>query len=193
MIVLAPGSPVWDLARHVSWLAPAVIVLTASCVFVTPVLLLGTWFRPSGLRCVLALIAGLILVILARRVIADTWYIPRPFVADHFTPLFPHSRDSSFPSATAGYFAVVAIPAACAWRRLWWLFAAIALEVAFGCVYVGVHYITDVAAGAAIGLAAGGLAWAVSGLPPVLRTLARADAVLSRLRLRRSYGTQSLA
>jgi hypothetical protein len=98
-------------------------------------------------------------------------------VADHFTPLFPHSRDSSFPSATAGYFAVAAIPAACAWRKLWWLFAAIAIEVAFGCVYVGVHYVTDVVAGAAIGLAGGGLAWAVTGIPPVLRLPGRSDKV----------------
>jgi hypothetical protein len=63
VIVLAPGSPIRDLARHVGWLAPAVIVLTASCVFITPVLLLGIWFRPSGLRCLLAVIAGLAWVV----------------------------------------------------------------------------------------------------------------------------------
>jgi undecaprenyl-diphosphatase len=121
----------------------AVIALTIACVIATPILLLLLWRRPQRLRVLLAIALGLVLLVLARKGIAAVSFVPRPFAADHFQPLYPHPPDTSFPSATTGYFAVVAVPVACVWRKLGWVFAAITLEVAFGCVYVGVHYITD--------------------------------------------------
>jgi membrane-associated phospholipid phosphatase len=39
--------------------------------------------------------------------------------------------------------------------------------VAVGCVYVGVHYVSDVIVGAALGAACGAVTWFVAGLPPV--------------------------
>jgi membrane-associated phospholipid phosphatase len=164
LIAWAPGSPVWNLTHDANWLTRAVIALTIACVIATPILLLFLRRRPQRLRVLLAIALGLILLVLARKGIAAISFVPRPFAADHFRPLYPHPPDTSFPSATTGYFAVVAVPVACVWRKLGWVFAAITLEVAFGCVYVGVHYITDVLGGASIGAGCGGAAWLACGV-----------------------------
>jgi hypothetical protein len=110
MIAVAPGLALWDVARHAAWLAPVVIALTAACTVATPVLVALCWRKPAGLRCVLAIVFGLALVVAARHATETLVFVPRPFVADHFRPLFPHAPDSSFPSATTGYFAAAAIP-----------------------------------------------------------------------------------
>jgi len=184
VIVVAPGLAVWDVARHAAWLAPMVIALTAACVVAAPVLAALCWRKPAGLRCALAVVLGLAVVVAARHAAESLVFVPRPFVADHFRPLFPHSPDSSFPSATTGYFAAVAVPVLACRRRLGWVAAAIAAEVAGGCVYVGVHYVTDVLAGLAIGAAGGGIAWLALGAPGVSWLLAAADAALQAARLR---------
>jgi undecaprenyl-diphosphatase len=183
VIVLAPGWPAWAVAGHPAWLTEAVIVITAGCGLAALTLLLA-WLRPGGLRCLLAVAAGLVLLVAVHRVIAAQLFVARPFAADHFRPLFPHSADTSFPSDTTGYFAVPVIPAWRAWRWLGRAFAVMTVLVAGGCVYVGVHYVTDVAAGAAIGLALGGAAWALLGRPPAASLTGRADALLRRWRLR---------
>jgi membrane-associated phospholipid phosphatase len=183
VIALAPGWRAWDLARHAGWLTDPVIVITAACMIATLGVLALLWLRPPGLRCVLSVIGGLVLLLAAHRVTA-AWHVDRPFVAGHFRPLFPHPPDTSFPSYTTAYFAAVAGPAWLTWRRAGAVMAVITAEVAFGCVYVGVHYVTDVAAGMAMGAACGGLCWAILGLAPAARLLARADGLVRRLRLR---------
>lgn len=172
MIIVTPGLALWDVARHAGWLAPVVIAVTAGCAVVTPVLVGLCWRRPAGLRCVLAVVLGLAVVVAARHAIESVVFVPRPLVADHFRPLFPHAGDSSFPSATAGYFAAAAVPVMACWRRVGWVLAVIAVEVAIGCVYVGVHYVSDVLAGLAIGAAGSGAAWLALGAPGIVRLLA---------------------
>jgi undecaprenyl-diphosphatase len=187
MLVLAPGMPVWDLAQHVAWLAAVTIAATKGCAILIPVLLLAAWFRPAGLRCVLAAVTALILVIAVRQAFVAVSFVPRPFVTYHFQPLYPHSPDSAFPSLTTSYFSAVAVPAWRTWRPLGWLAAAMTVEVAFGCVYVGVHYGTDVVAGAAIGAGCGLAAWLLFGWGPVAWLVGNADAGLRKLRLRPRY------
>ena len=187
MLSFAPGWPLWDLAQHASWLAHVLIVVTEGCAVLIPVLLLAAWFRPAGLRCVLAAVLALFLVIAARQAIVAVSFVPRPFVAYHFRPLYPHVADSAFPSLTTSYFSAVGVPAWRTWRPLGWLFAAMTAEVAVGCVYVGVHYGIDVVAGAAIGAACGQLAWLLFGWRPVAWLISQADRGLATLRLRRRY------
>jgi membrane-associated phospholipid phosphatase len=124
-------------------------------------------------------------LVAAHRLITAEIFVARPFVADHFRPLYPHGADASFPSALTGYVAVPVIPAWRTWSWVGRVLAACTVVVAAGCVYVGVHYVTDVTAGAAIGLAAGGLAWAALGWPPAVRLTGRTDRLFRRLRLRR--------
>jgi len=154
------------------------------CAVLAVVLLIAAWFRPAGLRCLLAALTALCLVIVARDLIAGHYFVARPFAAYHFTPLYPHGADSSFPSVTTSYFAAMIVPASRTGRLAGWLLGAITAEVAVGCVYVGVHYTTDVLAGAGIGLAAGLVAWLALGSPPAAWLIGRADRVLIRARLR---------
>jgi hypothetical protein len=106
----------------------------------------------------------------------------RPFVAMHFTPLFPHAPNNSFPSSLTAFAAVAAVIGVLAWRRRGWVLVLGTVVVAIGCVYVGVHYVSDVIAGAALGAAGGGVTWLVSGLPPVARLLRGAERRLPRRR-----------
>jgi len=105
VIALAPGWRAWDLARHAGWLTDPVIVITAACMVAAIGVLALAWLRPRGLRCVLAVIGGLVLLMAAHRVTSAAWLVTRPFVAGHFRPLFPHPPDTSFPSYTTSYFA----------------------------------------------------------------------------------------
>jgi undecaprenyl-diphosphatase len=82
----------------------------------------------------------------------------RPFVAHpEIDPLYSvHS--SSFPAGHAATAFAGAVIASYLWRRGAPLFALLALAIAFSRIYVGVHYPTDVAAGAAVGTAIGAAA-----------------------------------
>lgn len=185
MIVLAPGSPLWNVASHAAWMTSPVIRLTQACVLAAVGVLALAWLRPQGLRCLLAVVVGLVPMYLAVRAITAVSFVTRPFVAYHFTPLYPHYPNTSFPSFTTACFALIAVPVTLASRRLGLAAIAIAAEIAFGCVYVGVHYVIDVVAGAALGAAAGYLGWLVLAIPPLARALAGADEALGKVRLRR--------
>ena len=111
-------------------------------------------------------------------------YRPRPFVALHFVPLYPHAPNNSFPSSLTAFAAVAAVVGVLAWGRLGLVFVVGMVVVGFGCVYVGVHYTTDVIAGAALGAVCGAITWLITGLPPVARAL---SALERRLPLGRRY------
>jgi membrane-associated phospholipid phosphatase len=57
--------------------------------------------------------------------------------------------------------------------------------VGFGCVYVGVHYPSDVIVGAGVGVVCGWVTWVVTGLPPIARVLGALERRLPRGRRRR--------
>jgi len=105
----------------------------------------------------------------------------------HFTPLFPHAPNNSFPSSLTAFAAVAAVIGVLAWRRLGLVFVVGAVVVGFGCVYVGVHYASDVIVGAALGAVCGAVTWLVAGLPPVTAVL---GVVERRLPRRRRRGVQ---
>lgn len=184
MIVLAPGAALWNVAGHAAWLTGPVIWLTAGCAAAAALLVAATLGLPGGSRCVFSFCIGLILTYLATRAITAASFVARPFVAYHFVPLYPHYPNTSFPSFTTACLALTAAVVMLAWRRAGWVTIALTAEVAFGCVYVGVHYVTDVVAGAAIGGLCGWAAWCLLGWPHAVSLLDRADQVLGRLRLR---------
>ena len=184
MIVLAPGAVLWNVAAHAGWLTVPVIWLTAGCALAAAIVLAATLGRPGGARCVLASAVGLIVAYLGTRAITAVSFVARPFVAYHFVPLYPHYPNTSFPSFTTECIALIAAVVLLAWRRAGWVAVALTAEVAFGCVYVGVHYATDVVAGAAIGGLCGWVGWCLLGWPHAVSLLEHADQVLGRLRLR---------
>ena len=87
---------------------------------------------------------------------------PRPFVAHAgaIHPFLAHAADPSFPSdhATAAFAIAVAVLLR---QRRWGIaLVALATVVAVGRVFLGLHYPTDVLAGAALGSAAALALWA---------------------------------
>jgi undecaprenyl-diphosphatase len=132
-------------------------------------------WRRAAVAAVLS--AGLGLV--AAKIISELVDRSRPFVADpHGVHLFAgHAADPGFPSdhATAAFAIAVAILLR---KRSWGIAALVAATVlAVGRVALGVHYPSDVVAGAALGSAA---ALALSAPFMRRRIDALADAVGSR-------------
>jgi undecaprenyl-diphosphatase len=128
--------------------------------------------RPADWRRVaVAAVASAGLGLLAAKVISELVDRARPFVAEpHQVHLFTaHAADSGFPSdhATAAFAIAVAIFLR---TRAWgWVALGFATVLAVGRVGLGVHYPSDVLAGAALGAAAAGVLWA----PPLRQRLDR--------------------
>ena len=148
---------------------------------VVPIAIL-VWLRRGGLRTCMAAVLGAVLAVAITAAIGALWYRPRPFASEHFTPLISHAPNASFPSDHLAALGAVTI---CVWfasRRLGFLTAIVAVVVAFARVYVGVHYVSDVAGGFVLGLLCGGLVWWLSSLVP--SALEHTDRILVRWHLR---------
>ena len=127
---------------------------------------LADWRRAS-----VAAVASAGVGLLAAKVISELVDRARPFVAEpHQVHLFTaHAADPGFPSdhATAAFAIAVAIFLR---KRAWgWVALCLATVLAVGRVGIGVHYPSDVLAGAALGAASALLLWA----PPLRQRLDR--------------------
>jgi undecaprenyl-diphosphatase len=154
-----------------AWVTPIVIVVTAGFIALCPIVFVVMWVRSRRLRPGVAALLGLGLTQWSCHEVGKLAFRPRPFVAMHFAPLFPHAPNNSFPSSTTAFAAVAGVIALLAWRRLGLVLVLGTGVVAVGCVYVGVHYVSDVIVGAALGAACGTVTWLAVGLPPVSRVL----------------------
>ena len=161
----------WDVAVALrsfadahSWLTLPVIVATAVAIFgslASPALLAIK--RPRW-RGPLAGYAAAVVAYVAADAVGAPWHRPRPFAAMHVAPLFPHGADTSFPSPTIAVVAAVACAAWLAWPALGRVLAIATVVAAFGCVYVDVHWPSDVVAGAAARRRRGWLCWRATSL-----------------------------
>ena len=124
-------------------------IFAAEYLYLVSVATLGAYFllqpRDSWKhRAFFAIPAGLFA--LALGMIANHLYFdPRPFVAGHFTPLVPHAPDNGFPSDHTLLVSAVAMIGTLWNRRLGMVLWILAILVAVGRVYVGVHHVLDVA------------------------------------------------
>jgi membrane-associated phospholipid phosphatase len=128
------------------------------------------WFRDPAQpnvreQVLVTLLAGLVALFVARILAHELPFRPRPFTLPEFADAFGVARQrlagldewSSFPSDHATLFAALATGAWFAWRRLGVLLWAYAIVVIFmPRVYLGMHFPTDIVAGALLGIA---IAW----------------------------------
>ncbi len=126
-------------------------------------------------RAATAGLAGATAGLLANQVIIHLWQRPRPYQAHPLgiVPLLARSTDPSFPSDHASAAFGIAVGIVLVHRRVGFLFLGVATLIAVSRVATGMHYPTDVLAGAAIGTAAGYLAARVV-MDPLLAPLIRA-------------------
>jgi undecaprenyl-diphosphatase len=112
----------------------------------------GIWRRATA-----AGLSAAALGLLANQVIAQFWHRPRPY-QDHplgVLPLLSPSHDPSFPSDHATAAFAIAFGILFVARRTGWLFLAWAVLIGLSRVLAGMHYPTDVIAGAVVGLGSG--------------------------------------
>ena len=184
MIVLWPHGRLSHLTHHAPWLTSLVIALSFGGALLAVAGLLAGWFKPKGLRCILSVGLAFVVTALVCKVISHVVFVARPFVVHGFTPLFPHAANTSFPSSLTAFFALVASPVLLAWRQMGWVLVGVTIWVGIACVYVGVHYGTDVLAGAILGGGIGALAWLVLGLPVITSHVESLDRFLKKIHLR---------
>lgn len=182
-----PTTALHDLAGRSAVLDDVMKFVAQDLLYAALLVFVVLWFQPDGLRAGLAAGLGALLALGISTLIGDIHYSARPFVADHFTPLFAHTDDASFPSDHLCALGAVAAGAAMSSRLVGNAAALLAGMVAFARVYAGIHYVGDVVAGFVIGAGCAVLIW--YALRPAMPLLDRLDAELQRRRLRpRSVG-----
>ncbi|CAN0627673.1 undecaprenyl-diphosphatase [Burkholderia multivorans] len=126
-------------------------------VYVIPAMLLLTWLfgirstRRQAIEAGLGACAALALA----QVVSHFWFSPRPFMIGVGAQLIPHAPDGSFPSdhMTFVWSVAVGMLAGRATRATGCAMALIAALIAWGRIYVGVHWPFDMAGGALVGTA----------------------------------------
>jgi undecaprenyl-diphosphatase len=156
-------------------------VTASEPIFIAIVVLLFLWIgsryrwiaRAAAVSA--ALSAGIALLI--AHFVAQAVDRPRPFIAHPGTihDFLSHAADASFPSDHAtGAFAIAM--AVFLWRRRWGaVLFVLAIALSIGRVFLGVHYLSDVLAGAALGA----LVALVLSLPPLRRVIERITTLLA--------------
>jgi undecaprenyl-diphosphatase len=132
--------------------------------------------RSLARRAAVAAFAAAGGALLIAHFVSDAVDRPRPFVAHAATihPFLAHAADPSFPSDHATAAFAIATAVALRLRVAGLILIGLATVLACGRVFLGLHYPSDVVAGAALGAASAVVTW----LPPIRRvTDGIADAV----------------
>lgn len=143
-------TPGWliALARWVSTDLPALAI-----VGLAPLVLFG----PAARRQVLGVCLAMALAWLAVRGVRETVHVARPFELGLGMQWLAHAATAGFPSfhaAVAGAWAAALAMFSTRNTRRWWACAgALALAIAWSRVFLGLHFVSDVAVGLALGAA----------------------------------------
>lgn len=168
------GTSIHGLTGHSAFLDHLMRLFAEYLIFAVPVVLAFLWFHREGLRAGMAFAVGAIVALGVGAALGSVWDEQRPFVVDHFTPLISHGPDGSFPS---DHLLVLGSLVGACWvraRPLALVSLALAVLVALGRVFVGIHYPVDVLAGLIIGALCGFVAWLAFGhLTPLFEGIDR--------------------
>jgi undecaprenyl-diphosphatase len=170
--------------EKVPWLTVPIIFLTAISIFAEPTVVIWIWFQKRGLHSVVTVLASVLLTDVVCHIVSHLAYVDRPFVKLHFTPLFPHSTNTSFPSSTTAFAFAAALAIWSYSRKVGACLLAGSVMIGFGCVYVGVHWVADVLAGCLIGLTCAALVRLALLIGALDRILTRLDDVAQSHHLR---------
>lgn len=126
-------------------------------VYAIPALLFVSWLfvirstRRQAIDAGLGACAALALA----QIVSHFWFSPRPFMAGVGAQLIPHAPNSSFPSdhMTFAWSMAVGMMLGASTRMTGLVMAVVAAAVAWGRIYVGVHWPFDMAGGVLVGTA----------------------------------------
>jgi len=79
------------------------------------------------------------------KIVGHFYFDPRPFVAGHFTPLFPHAADNGFPSDHTLLGVAIAFAVFRFNKKLGLFLLLLAILVGIARVLAGVHHAADIA------------------------------------------------
>lgn len=113
--------------------------------------------RANGQRAVIYAVLSLLVANIVVKACNLVYFRPRPFVDHEVNLLFYRPTDSSFPSNPAAVGFAFATGVWLLKRRVGLVMFVLAALFAFSRVFCGVHYPSDVLAGALIGLLSGAL------------------------------------
>ncbi|EMN1926252.1 undecaprenyl-diphosphatase [Burkholderia ambifaria] len=126
-------------------------------VYALPAMLLLTWIfgERATRRQAIEAGVGTCVALAFAQVLGHFWFSPRPFMAGVGSQLIPHVPDSSFPSdhMTFAWSLAVGMMLAGSTRLTGFVMAAMAVAIAWGRVYAGVHWPFDMAGGLLVGTA----------------------------------------
>jgi undecaprenyl-diphosphatase len=149
LLVNAPLHPAFAIVAFAEvaaeWVIYAAMALVAA---------LWIWGQPERRGRLLATVGGVSAAIGINQILGTLWYEPRPFVIGLGHTLIQHPADNSFPSDHATFmwslgFSLMITAAAKHWGVVVWLTGVI---VAWGRVYLGVHFPVDMVASLLVGV-----------------------------------------
>lgn len=109
------------------------------------------WWRREK-HSLIRIVVTLIFAFAAAEALSHLFYVPRPFVAQGFMPLFPHQADGSFPSSHTTFLTALGGSVFFGERWLGIFLVLVGLIVGTARVLAGVHYPIDIIGGAALGV-----------------------------------------
>ena len=100
----------------------------------------------------ISLISALVSRLIFTEIIRFFYFRPRPFVDQGISPLFEHAQTSSFPSGHAAFFFALSAGVYSFNKKAGLWFFTLSAAISLARVFAGVHYLTDVLGGLAVGI-----------------------------------------